>query len=79
MKKFHPESLLGLSSEPNFRVFYREKIHNDAEYMYSPVIKDKTTYNLVKLVHPSETYELNKLGNKFFRQCFRRWRRLFSI
>ena len=66
MKKVHPESVHGERCEPNSRVFYREKGHTDAEYMSSPVIKDKNNVHNVHDVHDAETFELLQLGNWFF-------------
>ena len=66
MMKVHPESVHGVRSEPDSRVFYREKRHTDAEYMSSPVIKGKTNVHNVHDVHATETFELRQLGNWFF-------------
>ena len=66
MKKVHPESVHGERCEPNSRVFYREKGHTDAEYMSSPVIKDKNNVHNVHDVHDAETFELLQLSNWFF-------------
>ena len=66
MKKVHPESEHSVRSEPNSRIFYREKGHTDAEYMSSPVIKDKINVHNVHDVHDAETFELRQLGNWFF-------------
>ena len=66
MKKANPESEHGVRCEPNFKVFYREKRHTDAEYMSSPVIKGKTNVHNVHNVHPAENFELRQLGNWFF-------------
>ena len=66
MKKANPESEHGVRCEPNFKVFYREKRHTDAEYMSSPVIKGKTNVHNVHDVHATETFELHQLGSWFF-------------
>ena len=66
MMKVHPESVHGVRCEPKSRVFYRKKVHTDAEYMSSPVIKGKTNVHNVHDVHATETFELRQLGNWFF-------------
>jgi hypothetical protein len=66
MKKVHPESVHSERCEPKSRFFYRKKGHTDAEYMSSPVIKDKNNVHNVHYVHPAETFELRQLGNWFF-------------
>ena len=66
MKKVHPESVHGVRCEPNSRVCYWEKGHTDAEYMSSPVIKDKNNVHNVHNVHPAEKFELRQLSNWFF-------------
>ena len=66
MKKVHLESEHGVRCEPNSRFFYRKKGHTDAEYMSSPVIKDKNNVHNVHDVHDAETFELRQLGNWFF-------------
>ena len=66
MMKVHPESVHDVRSEPNSRVFSREKGHTDAEYMSFPEIKGKTNVHNVHQVHPAETFELRQLGNWFF-------------
>ena len=66
MKKVHLESEHSERCEPNSRFFYREKGHTDAEYMSSPVIKDKNNVHNVHDVHDAETFELRQLGNWFF-------------
>jgi len=66
MKKVHLESEHSERCEPNSRFFYREKGHTDAEYMSSPVIKDKNNVHNVHYVHDAETFELRQLGNWFF-------------
>jgi len=66
MKKVHLESEHSERCEPNSRFFYRKKGHTDAEYMSSPVIKDKNNVHNVHYVHPAETFELRQLGNWFF-------------
>ena len=66
MKKVNPESEHGVRCEPNFKVFYREKGHTDAEYMSFPEIKGKTNVHNVHDVHPTENFELRQLGNWFF-------------
>jgi len=66
MKKVHPESVHGVRSEPNFKVFYRKEGHTDAEYMSFPEIKGKTNVHNVHDVHATETFELRQLGNWFF-------------
>ena len=66
MKKVHPESVHSERCEPKSRVFYRKKVHTDAEYMSSPVIKGKNNVHNVHDVHDAETFELRQLGNWFF-------------
>ena len=66
MKKVHLESEHSERCEPNSRFFYRKKGHTDAEYMSSPVIKDKNNVHNVHYVHDAETFELRQLGNWFF-------------
>ena len=66
MMKVHPESVHGVRSEPNSRVFYREKAHTDAEYMSFPEIKSKNNVHNVHDVHPTEDFELRQLGNWYF-------------
>jgi hypothetical protein len=66
MKKVHLESEHSERCEPNSRFFYWEKGHTDAEYMSSPVIKDKNNVHNVHYVHDAETFELRQLGNWFF-------------
>ena len=66
MMKVHPESEHSERCEPNSRVFYRKKVHTDAEYMSSPVIIDKINVHNVHDVHDAETFELRQLGNWFF-------------
>ena len=66
MKKVHLESEHSERCEPNSRFFYRKKGHTDAEYMSSPVIKDKNNVHNVHDVHDAETFELRQLGNWFF-------------
>ena len=66
MKKVHLESEHSERCEPNSRFFYWEKGHTDAEYMSSPVIKDKNNVHNVHDVHDAETFELRQLGNWFF-------------
>jgi hypothetical protein len=66
MKKVHPESEHSERCEPNSRFFYRKKGHTDAEYMSSPVIKDKNNVHNVHYVHAKENFELRQLGNWFF-------------
>ena len=66
MKKVHLESEHSERCEPHSRFFYRKKGHTDAEYMSSPVIKDKNNVHNVHYVHPAETFELRQLGNWFF-------------
>ena len=46
--------------------FIGRKVHTDAEYMSSPVIKGKTNVHNVHDVHATETFELRQLGNWFF-------------
>ena len=55
MMKVHPESVHGVRSEPKSRVFYRKKVHTDAEYMSSPVIKGKNNVHNVHYVHFQDT------------------------
>ena len=66
MKKVHLESEHSERCEPNSRFFYRKKGHTDAEYMSSPVIKDKNNVHNVHYVHDAETFELRQLGSWFF-------------
>ena len=66
MMKVHPESVHGVRSEPKFRVFYRKKVHTDAEYMSFPEIKSKNNVHNVHDVHPTEDFELRQLGNWYF-------------
>ena len=66
MMKVHPESVHGVRSEPNSRVFYRKEGHTDAEYMSFPEIKSKNNVHNVHQVHPAEDFELRQLGNWFF-------------
>ena len=66
MMKVHPESVHGVRSEPKFRVFYRKKVHTDAEYMSFPEIKSKNNVHNVHQVHPAEDFELRQLGNWYF-------------
>ena len=66
MKKVHSVSEHSERCEPKSRVFSREKVHTDAEYMSSPVIKDKNNVHNVHDVHDAETFELLQLGNWFF-------------
>ena len=64
--KVHPESVHGVRSEPNFKVFSREKGRTDAEYMSFPEIKSKNNVHNVHQVHPAENFELRQLGNWYF-------------
>ena len=64
--KVHPESVHGVRSEPNFKVFYRKEGHTDAEYMSFPEIKSKNNVHNVHQVHPAENFELRQLGSWFF-------------
>lgn len=69
MMKVHLESEHSERCEPKSRVCYRKKVHTDAEYMSSPVIKDKNNVHNVHNVHDvhdAETFELRQLGNWFF-------------
>ena len=66
MMKVHPESEHSERCEPNSRFFYRKKGHTDAEYMSSPVIKDKNNVHNVHDVHDAETFKLRQLGSWFF-------------
>ena len=66
MMKVHPECVHGVRSEPNFKVFSREKGHTDAEYMSFPEIKGKTNVHNVHDVHPTENFELRQLGSWYF-------------
>ena len=66
MMKVHPESVHGVRSEPKSRVFYRKKVHTDAEYMSFPEIKSKNNVHNVHHVHPAEDFELRQLGNWYF-------------
>ena len=64
--KVHPECVHGVRSEPKSRVFYRKKVHTDAEYMSFPEIKSKNNVHNVHDVHPTEDFELRQLGNWYF-------------
>jgi len=66
MMKVDPESVHGVRCEPNFKVFYMEKGHTDAEYMSFPEIKGKTNVHNVHDVHPTENFELRQLGSWYF-------------
>ena len=66
MMKVHPESVHGVRCEPKFRVFYRKKVHTNAEYMSFPEIKGKNNVHNVHQVHPAEDFELRQLGNWYF-------------
>jgi len=66
MMKVHPESVHGVRSEPNFKVFYRKEGHTDAEYMSFPEIKSKNNVHNVHQVHPAENFELRQLGYWYF-------------
>jgi len=66
MMKVHPESEHSERCEPKSRVFYREKVHTDAEYKSSPVIKGKNNVHNVHDVHAKENFELGQLGNWYF-------------
>ena len=66
MMKVHPESVHGVRCEPKSRVFYRKKVHTDAEYMSFPEIKSKNNVHNVHDVHPTEDFELRQLGNWYF-------------
>ena len=66
MKMLYPESEHSVRCEPKSRVFYRKKVHTDAEYMSSPVIKGKNNVHNVHDVHDAETFDLRQLGNWFF-------------
>jgi hypothetical protein len=66
MKMLYPKSEHSERCEPKSRVFYRKKVHTDAEYMSSPVIKGKNNVHNVHDVHDAETFELLQLGNWFF-------------
>ena len=66
MKKELHISVHGVRSEPNFKVFSREKGHTDAEYMSFPEIKSKNNVHNVHQVHPAENFELRQLGSWFF-------------
>ena len=66
MMKVHPESVHGVRSEPNFKVFYRKEGHTDAEYMSFSEIKGKNNVHNVHQVHPAENFELSQLGNWYF-------------
>ena len=65
--KVHPESVHGVRSEPNFKVFYWKEGHTDAEYMSFPEIKGKTNVHNVHDVHATENFELRQLGVGIFR------------
>ena len=64
--KVHPISEHGERCEPKSRVFYRKKVHTDAEYMSFPEIKSKNNVHNVHDVHPAEDFELRQLGNWYF-------------
>ena len=64
--KVHPESVHGVRCEPKSRVFYRKKVHTDAEYMSFPEIKSKNNVHNVHQVHPAENFELRQLGSWYF-------------
>ena len=66
MKMLYPKSEHSERCEPKSRVFYRKKVHTDAEYMSSPVIKGKNNVHNVHDVHDAETFELRQLGNWYF-------------
>jgi len=66
MMKVHPESVHGVRSEPNFKVFSREKEHTDDGYTSFSENKDKTNVHNVHDVHATETFELRQLGSWFF-------------
>ena len=66
IKKVHSVSVHGVRCEPNFKVFYREKGHTDAEYMSFPEIKGKTNVHNVHDVHATENFELRQLGSWYF-------------
>ena len=66
MMKEYPVSEHGVRCEPNSRVFYRKKVHTDAEYMSFPEIKGKNNVHNVHQVHPAENFELRQLGSWFF-------------
>ena len=66
MKMLYPKSEHSERCEPKSRVFYRKKVHTDAEYMSFPVIKGKNNVHNVHDVHDAETFELRQLGNWFF-------------
>ena len=66
IKKVHSVSEHGVRSEPNSRVFSREKGHTDAEYMSFPEIKSKNNVHNVHQVHPAENFELRQLGSWYF-------------
>ena len=66
MKMLYPKSEHSERCEPKSRVFYRKKVHTDAEYMSSPVIKGKNNVHNVHDVHAKETFELGQLGNWYF-------------
>ena len=66
MKMLYPESEHSERCEPKSRVFYREKVHTDAEYKSSPVIKGKNNVHNVHDVHAKENFELGQLGNWYF-------------
>ena len=66
MKMLYPESEHSERCEPKSRVFYRKKVHTDAEYMSFPEIKSKNNVHNVHDVHPAEDFELRQLGNWYF-------------
>ena len=66
MMKEYPVSEHGVRSEPKSRVFYRKKVHTDAEYMSFPEIKGKNNVHNVHQVHPAENFELRQLGSWYF-------------
>ena len=66
MMKVHPESEHSERCEPKSRVFYRKKVHTDAEYMSFPEIKSKNNVHNVHDIHPAEDFEFRQLGNWYF-------------
>ena len=66
MKKVHSVSEHSERCEPKSRVFSREKVHTDAEYMSFPEIKAKTNVHNVHDVHATENFELRQLGYWYF-------------
>jgi len=66
MMKVHPESVHGVRSEPKSRVFYKEKVHTDADNkIFSNILNSNNVHN-VHNVHQTENFELRQLGSWYF-------------